>query len=109
MRAGGVAGDVPHGITTAGRDLTSSARRPPAGGDVQAVPEVDGRDVQHDRAELRLVEVLGGGVPDRVGHLVGPVGETRQRLGEVERGAFGFAEVHGLLVQRSANDISVTR
>src|ERR1700737_281435 len=33
------------------------------GGDVQALPEVDGRDVGQDSARRRLVEVLGGGAP----------------------------------------------
>src|SRR3954469_4932452 len=61
------------------------------GGDVQAVPDVDRRDGAHARAELRLVEVLGGGVPDRVGHRVGPIREAAQGLGQGERGALGFA------------------
>jgi hypothetical protein len=49
-------------------------------GDVETVPQVDARDVGDQRAELRLVEVLGGRVRDRVRHLIRPVGEARQGL-----------------------------
>jgi hypothetical protein len=52
------------------------------GGDVEPIPEVDRRDVEHERAELRLVEVLGGGVPDRVRDRLGLVGDARQDLGQ---------------------------
>ena len=39
-----------------------------AGGDVEAIPEVGRRDVEHQRAELALVVVVGGPVPHSVGH-----------------------------------------
>jgi hypothetical protein len=42
--------------------------------------------------QLRLVEVLGGGVPDRVWDLIGPVGGACQRLGQGRRSSLGFAE-----------------
>jgi hypothetical protein len=50
----------------------------------------------NERGQLRLVEVLGGGVPDRVGDLIGPVGGARQRLGQGQRNSLGLAEVRRL-------------
>ena len=47
-------------------------------------------------ASALLVVVVGGLVPDRVGHGVGAVGEAGRRLGQRQRGALGVGEVRRL-------------
>ncbi|MEY9700309.1 hypothetical protein ABIE71_003052 [Bradyrhizobium diazoefficiens] len=77
-------GEETHTFHTADRHLD---RR------VEAVPDVDGRDREDQRCKLALVEMLGGLIPDRVGHRILAVGETGDRLGQSQRGALGFAEI----------------
>src|SRR5207253_3911316 len=64
--------------------------------DVEPVEEVRRRDHEDQRREPPLVVVTGRGVPDLVGHRVGPVAEPGDRLGERQRGPFGLGVVGGL-------------
>ena len=90
------AGSSVAGARRSGAENEAAERRSagPGAGDlagrrVQAVPEVDRRDREAQRGERRLVVVLGGLVPDVVGHGVGPVAQPGRGLGERERGALG--------------------
>src|SRR3954454_16337824 len=75
-----------------------------AGGDVEAVPDVDVRDREHQPGERLLVVVARGLVPDLVGDGVGPVGQARDRLGQRERRPLGLAEVRCLAPGRHRED-----
>jgi hypothetical protein len=60
-----------------------------AGADEQPIPGIDGRDREDKLRQLVLVEVLGGGVPDVVGHV--RLGDERYRLAQLQRRALTLA------------------
>src|SRR5437763_5831993 len=63
-----------------------------AGGDVQAVPEVDIGDGHDECGQLLLVEMVSSLVPDVVGDRVGAVAEPGHGFCQLEGGALGASE-----------------
>ena len=74
------------------RDERSVPARPGRlpGDGVEAVLDVDARDLDDQRGHGGLVVVAGGLTPDVVGDGVGPIGESGEGLGQLERRALGL-------------------
>src|SRR5579859_129489 len=78
-----------------------------ARGGVEAVPQVDEADGHDERAELRLVVVADGLVPDLIRHGVGAIAQPRRRLCQRERGALGVGVVRRLAPGADGEDALV--
>lgn len=60
--------------------------------DIEPVEQIDERDVQHQRRQPAFIEVLGGRLPDLIGHRIRTVVQSRHALGERQRGVLVSGE-----------------
>src|SRR5215212_8851304 len=74
---------------------------------VEAVPDVNQRDLEDQSRTCRLVVVPGDLVPDLVGHRVGPITEPGDGFGERQSSTFGVGKVGSVSPGRNGEETRV--